>query len=471
MAFLLNPVRHRRSVSPVVQSLLELCVHYQQQQQNNQNNLTSASNVNTNDVNERSRQKIKLLVKRINKSKKNGSTEDLVQAILHKNSTSSCITIPRSPDASKDQSSPSNLIVEYCRLWRWPDLSGQHELKPNDYCRHAFHYNHDHICVNPFHYERVPRSYSVDVPRLPVGAPFDIRSVSIGDTLFNQMPPNTAFGQMPQNTTHQDPLVQIPSPPVSLPSPPSITSQDSFLSPSSDANNDENQQEPVIPMDFDDISTMSLNSQQEQTSPCERILFQEPREWCHISYYEFKHRVGEPFHATQPEVIIDGLTNPSDGERFCLGSLTNINRTSEIEQVRRHIGQGVRLFYLQGNLFAECMSKNPVFVQSLIANKRFDWHPATVCKIPPNVTLKIFDNEDFRQILAQAVREGFRSVHNLTHMCTIRMSFVKGWGVEYGRQAVTCTPCWVEIRLDGPFKWLDTILSTMQPTESVTSVS
>jgi len=95
MAAFLNSVRNKRSVSPVVQRLLELCVHYQQQEQDNQNNLTSTSNINPIDLNKQSEKKIKSLVKQINKSKRNGSVEELERAILHKDSTTRCITIPR----------------------------------------------------------------------------------------------------------------------------------------------------------------------------------------------------------------------------------------------------------------------------------------------------------------------------------------------------------------------------------------
>jgi hypothetical protein len=167
---------------------------------------------------------------------------------------------------------------------------------------------------------------------------------------------------------------------------------DSFLSPSSGAggavNNDENS-EIITSMDLDIVPS---NPQQEQNFPCERVPFEEPHEWCRISYYEMSNRVGEQFRATQSQVIIDGFTHPSNAERFCLGGLPNVQRTSEIDRARRYIGRGVKLFHTRGNVFAECVSDNPVFVQSPITNKRFAWHPATVCKIPPSKYFSIKDS-------------------------------------------------------------------------------
>ncbi|CAF0955720.1 unnamed protein product [Adineta ricciae] len=463
MASILSSVRNKRSVSPVVQRLLELCVHYQQQQQDNQNH-ASSSNANVQEMNKIAEKKIKALVKQVNKSKKQGSIEELENAILHKDPRTRCITIPNSSNATEDGSSRSNPVVEYCRLWRWRNLTNQNELKPVDYCPNAVHYGQPNICVNPYHYERVPTSYSVYVPILPPYAMpslTDIRSESMKDNI----PP-----QIPQNTTYEAPFQQIPVSP-SL-SPESIASQDSYLSPCDTMNSEDNAQQMATPMDLDDITPVPSNPSQEPNRIGERVPFEEPHEWCHISYYEMSTRVGEQYRASQSQVIIDGFTDPSSAERFCLGGLTNVHRTTEIDKARRYIGRGVKLFHIRGSVFAECLSANPVFVQSPITNKRLSWHPATVCKIPPNVRLKIFDSDDFTQVLASAVNEGYKSVYQLMRMCIIRMSFVKGWGVDYGRQTVTCTPCWIEIHLDGPLKWLDSVLSTMRgPTDSITSVS
>jgi hypothetical protein len=76
--------------------------------------------------------------------------------------------------------------------------------------------------------------------------------------------------------------------------------------------------------------------------PCFFVHEKKAAQWCSIVYYELNIRVGEIFHSSSNDIIIDGYTNPNfSGQRFCLGAFTNIQRTYNIENCRKHIGKGI----------------------------------------------------------------------------------------------------------------------------------
>jgi len=385
---------------------------------------------------------VKSLIKKL---KKGGGLEELEKAITRQDPNTKCITIARSLDGRLQVSHRKGLPhVIYCRLWRWPDLQSLHELKANDNCEFAFNLKKEEVCINPYHYTRV------EAPVLPpvlVPRQTDIpQELPVLEDYANTVPDNTDF---PAGMGDQFNLPDTP-PPGYLSEDGDTTDNQGMSCLSEDGEGSEAGQ-PVDQVDM--APSPPVDAQP--------VTYVEPAFWCSISYYELNTRVGETFHASQPSLTVDGFTDPSNSERFCLGLLSNVNRTQQVEMTRRHIGKGVRLYYIGGEVFAECLSESAVFVQSPNCNQRYGWHPATVCKIPPGCNLKIFNNQEFAALLAQSVNQGFESVFQLTRMCTIRMSFVKGWGAEYRRQTVTSTPCWIEIHLNGPLQWLDKVLIQM----------
>uniref|UniRef100_A0AAY4BSW8 Mothers against decapentaplegic homolog n=1 Tax=Denticeps clupeoides TaxID=299321 RepID=A0AAY4BSW8_9TELE len=348
---------------------------------------------------------VKSLVKKL---KKSGQLDELEKAITSQNSGTKCLTIPRSLDGRLQVSHRKGLPhVIYCRLWRWPDLQSHHELRAIDSCEFAFHTKKDEVCVNPYHYQRVetPALPPVLVPRYSE-IPTEFPPL---DDYSHSIPENTNFpsGIEPQSN-------YIPETP-----PPGYLSEDGETSDHQMSRMDAGSPglSPSPP-----ISPAGSNLDLQPVTYCESAF------WCSISYYELEPARGRDLHACQPSLTVDGFTDPSNAERFCLGLLSNVNRNAAVELTRRHIGRGVRLYYIGGEVFAECLSDSAIFVQSPNCNQRYGWHPATVCKIPPGCNLKIFNNQEFAALLAQSVNQGFEAVYQLTRMCTIRMSFVKGWG-------------------------------------------
>ncbi|XP_056141556.1 mothers against decapentaplegic homolog 4 [Lampris incognitus] len=224
-----------------------------------------------------------------------------------------------------------------------------------------------------------------------------------------------------------------------------------------------------------------------------------PEFWCSISYFEMDVQVGEMFKVLSscPLVTVDGYVDPSGGDRFCLGQLSNVHRTDASERARLHIGRGVQLECRgEGDVWMRCLSDHSVFVQSFYLDREAGRAPGdAVHKIYPGAYIKVFDlRQCHRQMHQQAATAQAAAaaqaaavagtipgpgsvggiapavslsaaagigVDDLRRLCILRLSFVKGWGPDYPRQSIKDTPCWVEVHLHRALQLLDEVLHTM----------
>ncbi|KAJ4450800.1 hypothetical protein ANN_02230, partial [Periplaneta americana] len=132
-----------------------------------------------------------------------------------------------------------------------------------------------------------------------------------------------------------------------------------------------------------------------------------PEYWCSVAYFELDTQVGETFKVPSscPNVTVDGYVDPSGGNRFCLGALSNVHRTEQSEKARLHIGKGVQLDLRgEGDVWLRCLSDHSVFVQSYYLDREAGRAPGdAVHKIYPSAYIKVFDlRQCHRQMQQQA---------------------------------------------------------------------
>ncbi|XP_046649745.1 mothers against decapentaplegic homolog 4-like [Daphnia pulicaria] len=224
-----------------------------------------------------------------------------------------------------------------------------------------------------------------------------------------------------------------------------------------------------------------------------------PEFWCSVAYFELDTQVGETFKVPSscPTVTVDGYVDPSGGDRFCLGALSNVHRTDQSERARLHIGKGVQLDLRgEGDVWLRCLSDHSVFVQSYYLDREAGRAPGdAVHKIYPSAYIKVFD---LRQCHGQMQQQAATAqaaaaaqaaavaghmpgsnnvpgmpppisltaaagigVDDLRRLCILRLSFVKGWGPDYPRNSIKETPCWIEVHLHRALQLLDEVLHTM----------
>uniref|UniRef100_A0A3B3INH7 Mothers against decapentaplegic homolog n=1 Tax=Oryzias latipes TaxID=8090 RepID=A0A3B3INH7_ORYLA len=454
---------------------------------------------------------IESLVKKLKEKK--DELDSLITAITTNGAhPSKCVTIQRTLDGRLQVAGRKGFPhVVYARLWRWPDLH-KNELKHVKYCQYAFDLKCDSVCVNPYHYERVV-SPGIDLSTLTISnsGPLIVKDEFDYD---NQQSHSSSESHL--QTIQHPPSRAVPPETFSSPAllPPSDGSSSASTSAFSAISAGPSNPAPNWSRNgsFPAAVPQHQNGHLQHHPPmphtghywpvASEISFQPPisnhpapEYWCSIAYFEMDVQVGETFKvpSTCPVVTVDGYVDPSGGDRFCLGQLSNVHRTENIERARLHIGKGVQLECKgEGDVWVRCLSDHAVFVQSYYLDREAGRAPGdAVHKIYPSAYIKVFDlRQCHRQMQQQAATAQAAAaaqaaavagnipgpgsvggiapaislsaaagigVDDLRRLCILRMSFVKGWGPDYPRQSIKETPCWIEIHLHRALQLLDEV--------------
>ncbi|XP_056151889.1 mothers against decapentaplegic homolog 4-like [Lampris incognitus] len=302
---------------------------------------------------------IESLVKKLKEKK--DELDSLITAITTNGAhPSKCVTIQRTLDGRLQVAGRKGFPhVIYARLWRWPDLH-KNELKHVKYCQFAFDLKCDSVCVNPYHYERVV-SPGIDLSGLTLTSSVPSTGLLVKDEYdFEGQPSLSSIeGGHSIQTIQHPPSSNRPAPSESFGTPALLPPTEASTSASTSSFS------AIGAGSGNASSTWSRNSSFTPNMPHHtnghlqhhppmphpghywpvhnELAFQPPISnhpapdyWCSIAYFEMDVQVGETFKvpSTCPIVTVDGYVDPSGGDRFCLGQLSNVHRTEAIERAR-----------------------------------------------------------------------------------------------------------------------------------------
>ena len=181
--------------------------------------------------------------------------------------------------------------------------------------------------------------------------------------------------------------------------------------------------------------------------------------WCRIAYWEMKNRIGPIFDAHLPCINI--FEYLPQGHGLCLSLLRQgeNERTFSSSKILDSFGYGFQLTKEEDNVWLYNRSELVLFVGSpAFSLKGIDSGSPVVRRVMPGCSVLVYNSlypsrgydtelPDQASLETHASTDTKSCTYKLQQPYCIRVSFGKGWGVNYTRLSITQCPCWVEIYL------------------------
>ncbi|XP_069361523.1 uncharacterized protein exp isoform X2 [Maniola hyperantus] len=167
--------------------------------------------------------------------------------------------------------------------------------------------------------------------------------------------------------------------------------------------------------------------------------------WAKVIVFEKNRRVAKAY-ARAPVLTINGSDDGFDGMRIGLCGFDNPHRDQKTEELKKHIGQGVKIKMDDaGNILIRRYSKSNVIVKSTAATSNDETAIGQdIVKLPgyaleQEKIFKLFDMKKFQSNVNRELRRAYPDRRRLETQCLSAISFVKA-----DNELLEC-PIWVLI--------------------------
>ncbi|XP_023233771.1 uncharacterized protein LOC111633435 isoform X3 [Centruroides sculpturatus] len=164
--------------------------------------------------------------------------------------------------------------------------------------------------------------------------------------------------------------------------------------------------------------------------------------WAKIICMERNRRIAKAY-ARAPVLTVNGSDDGFDGFRIGLNGFANPLRDSKTEEVKKHIGHGVKIKMDDaGNILVKRISKTNVFVKE-VSSSEDNSIASEIIKMNGQLELekpvKLFDMKKFQHNVGRELRRAYPDRRKLESQCISAISFVKD-----AAETLDCC-CWIMI--------------------------